>query len=71
LGYARKTKIARVDAPCVDAFIADSTWKALVKRYSTHQLIDLIFTVGLYNMVSMALNTLDVQLEDGVKGFPK
>jgi hypothetical protein len=33
--------------------------------------MDLVFTVGQYNMVSMALNTLGVQLEPGVDGFPK
>ena len=30
-----------------------------------------IFTVGQYNLVSMALNTLGVQLEEGFEGFPK
>ena len=33
--------------------------------------MDLIFTVGQYNLVSMALNTLGVQLEEGVQGFPE
>jgi alkylhydroperoxidase family enzyme len=53
-----------------DAFIGDETWKALSSFYSKEQLMDLVFTVGQYNLVSMALNTLGVQLEDGVKGFP-
>ena len=51
-----------------DAFIADPTWTGLVKHYNTNQLIDLVFTVGQYNMVSMALNTFGVQLEKEVKG---
>ena len=54
-----------------DAFISDETWAALSAFYNTKQLMDLVFTVGQYNLVSMALNTLGVQLEDGVKGFPK
>ena len=33
--------------------------------------MDLIFTVGQYNLVSMALNSLGVQLEEGAKGFPE
>ena len=33
--------------------------------------MDLVFTVGQYNLVSMALNTLGVQLEDGAEGFPQ
>ena len=47
-----------------DAFISDATWKALAAHYDEKQLIDLVFTVGQYTMVSMALNTLGVQIED-------
>lgn len=54
-----------------DAFITDTTWKQLADFYDKQQLIDLVFTVGQYNMVSMALNTLGVQLEDGTTRFPK
>lgn len=65
------TLLRAVDELYYDSFISDLTWKALTERYSTHQLIDLIFTVGQYNLVSMALNSLGIQLEDGTKGFPK
>jgi 4-carboxymuconolactone decarboxylase len=51
-----------------DSFISDSTWAGLVKHYNTNQIIDLVFTVGQYTMVSMALNSFGVQLEDDVKG---
>jgi alkylhydroperoxidase family enzyme len=54
-----------------DSFISDETWQKLSGFYDKEQLIDLVFTVGQYNLVSMALNTLGVQLEDGVKGFPE
>ncbi len=49
-----------------DAFISDSTWNDLAKYYDTEQLMDIIFTVGQYNLVSMALNTLGVQLDSGM-----
>jgi alkylhydroperoxidase family enzyme len=52
-----------------DSFIGDATWQALSVRYGEQQLIDLIFTVGQYTLVCMALNTLGVQLEDGTPGF--
>jgi 4-carboxymuconolactone decarboxylase len=52
-----------------DAFISDATWAALSQRYNTQQLMDVVFTVGQYNLVSMALNTFGVQLDKGVKGF--
>jgi 4-carboxymuconolactone decarboxylase len=54
-----------------DAFVSDASWQALSAHYSTEQLIDLVFLVGQYNLVSMALNSLGVQLDAGVPGFPE
>jgi alkylhydroperoxidase family enzyme len=51
--------------------ISDATWESLSVRFNEKQLIDVIITVGQYNMVSWALNSLGVQLEEGVPGFPK
>ncbi len=53
-----------------DSRIGDATWAALTARYSTQQCIDVVFTVGQYTMVSMALNSLGVQLDEGIAGFP-
>lgn len=65
------TLLHAVEELYIDSFISDSTWQKLSEKYNTHQLIDLIFTVGQYNLVSMVLNTLGVQLEEGIEGFPK
>jgi len=54
-----------------DSFITEDTWTALCERYDTQQLMDLVFTVGQYQLVSMALNTLGVQLDPGLSGFPE
>ena len=54
-----------------DAFITDSTWRSLSEQYDTQQLMDLVATVGTYNLVSMLLNSWGVQLDEGFKGFPK
>jgi alkylhydroperoxidase family enzyme len=53
------------------AFISDATWDGLASIYSTQQLMDLVFTVGQYNLVSMALNSFGVQLDEGLSGFPE
>lgn len=53
-----------------DAIIGDATWKVLAARYGTQELLDLVFTVGQYTLVSMALNTLGVVLDPGLEGFP-
>jgi alkylhydroperoxidase family enzyme len=57
-----------VDELCDDHFVGDATWKQLAKRFNQQQLIDLVFAVGQYSMVSMALNSFGVQLEDDYKG---
>ncbi len=64
------TLLKAVDELLEDAFIEDETWQALSRHFSKEQIIDLIFTVGQYNLVSMALNSLGVQLEEGASGFP-
>ena len=54
-----------------DAAISDRTWAELEARYDTKQLMDVVFTVGEYNLVSMALKSFRVQLDEGVEGFPQ
>jgi len=58
-----------VDELHAESFISDPTWRALAGYFNRQQLLDLIFTVGQYNMVAMALNSLGVQLDEGVPGF--
>ena len=60
-----------VDELYYDAFITDATWNALAERYNQQQLMDVVATVGQYNLVSMFLNSFGVQLDEGVPGFPK
>jgi 4-carboxymuconolactone decarboxylase len=54
-----------------DACLADATWNGLAKTYNTQQMMDLVFTVGQYNLVSMALNSFGVRLDEGLRGFPE
>jgi alkylhydroperoxidase family enzyme len=50
---------------------SDATWATLAKSYSTEQLMDAVFTVGQYNLVSWALNSFGVPLDDFLpKGGP-
>lgn len=52
-----------------DAHISDATWKALSGHYDTRQMMDIVFTVGQYNLVSMALNSFGVQPDEGLPTF--
>lgn len=49
-----------------DAHVSDATWQGLSEHLDQQQLMDLVFTVGQYNLVSMALNSFGVQLDQGV-----
>ena len=53
-----------------DQFVSDATWAALGAHYETQQVMDLVFAVGQYHLVSMALNTFGVQLEEGSANLP-
>jgi 4-carboxymuconolactone decarboxylase len=52
-----------------DAHVADETWAGLTELLTTQQLMDLVFTVGQYNLVSMALNSFGVQADEGLPGW--
>ena len=52
-----------------DYHISDETWAGLSEHLDTKQLLDVVFTVGQYTLVSMALNTLGVQLDEGLPGW--
>jgi len=60
-----------VDELHSDSEVSDLTWNELATRYDTKQLMDTVFTVGQYNLVSMALRSFRVPLDEGVQGFPK
>lgn len=63
------TLLRAVDELKKDSIVSDATWTELSERYDQQQLMDVVFTVGQYNMVSMALNSFGVQLDDGVSGY--
>jgi alkylhydroperoxidase family enzyme len=58
-----------VDELHAEAFITDDTWNSLCETYDTRQMMDLVFAVGQYTLVSMALNSFGVQLDPGLEGF--
>ncbi len=51
------------------ARISDATWRALGAHFDTKQCMDLVFTVGQYHLVAMALNSFGVERDPGVPGF--
>jgi len=53
------------------AKISDATWARLTQRYDEQGLIELTMLVGHYHMVAYALNSLEVELDEGLEGLPE
>lgn len=49
--------------------IADTTWAALSGRYDSRQIMDMVFLIGCYTALAMAMGTFDIPLEPGVQTF--
>jgi 4-carboxymuconolactone decarboxylase len=54
----------------LEAVISDITWDALRGNYDELQLIEICMVVGQYHLVAFTLNSLGVEREPGVTGFP-
>jgi alkylhydroperoxidase family enzyme len=50
--------------------LSDATWDALSEAYDQNQLIELTMLIGQYHMVAFALNSLRVQLDEGLEALP-
>ena len=62
--------IALADEICGDDCAGDVTFAALRRRWNDAELVELVALVGFYRMVSGFLNTLGVEPEDGLPGWP-
>jgi 4-carboxymuconolactone decarboxylase len=59
-----------VDEIVADRYISDETWKQLAEYLDRRQQMDLVFTIGNYDLLAMAFNTFGLQLDPGLAGFP-
>jgi alkylhydroperoxidase family enzyme len=56
-----------VDELLADAMVADATWATLADELDVHQLMDLVFTVGAYDILAMAFKSFGVELDDDLR----
>jgi epsilon-lactone hydrolase len=59
-----------VDELVADRLLSDASWAALTARFDRRQVMDLVFTVGNYDLLAMAMNTFGLQLDPDMTGFP-
>ena len=60
------TLLRAADELFVNSFIADDTWNALAARYDRARLLDALFTVAEYTMLSGAMTSFGVQPDEGL-----
>lgn len=53
-----------------DSAMSEETWARLRERYDERQLIEVPMIVGHYTLLGYTLNSLGIQREEGVHGFP-
>jgi alkylhydroperoxidase family enzyme len=59
-----RAMLSAVDELVDGAEITDATWKVLAGELDEQQLMDLVFTVGAYDLLAMAFKTFGVELDD-------
>jgi alkylhydroperoxidase family enzyme len=59
--------VRAVDELIVEGGVSDATWEVLAAELDDQQLMDLVFTVGAYEVLALALRSFDVELDDDLK----
>jgi alkylhydroperoxidase family enzyme len=62
-----RAMLRAVDELVASAKIADETWAVLAGELDEQQLMDLVFTVGAYDLLAMAFRSFGVQLDDDLQ----
>ena len=64
------TLVRAADELHADQCLSDATYAALARNYDAQQLLDAVFTIGQYHLVSSVLNTFRIERDDGVTDAP-
>lgn len=56
-----------VDELVGEGMVADSTWQVLAGELDERQLMDLVFTVGAYDVVAMACRSFGIELDEDLR----
>ena len=67
---AEAALLRATDELVAEAEITDATWAALADHLDAQQLMDVVFTVGTYEALAMALNSFGVELDDDLVRKP-
>ncbi len=62
--------LTAADELVADARLSDVTWGALAAELDVPQLLDVVFTVGAYDLLAMAFRTFGLELDDDLRKRP-
>ncbi|HEX4188332.1 MAG TPA: carboxymuconolactone decarboxylase family protein [Solirubrobacteraceae bacterium] len=68
---AERTLLRGADELHRDSKISEGTWAQLAEDHDQRALIELAMLVGHYHMVAYALNSLEVDLDEGLEPLPR
>lgn len=68
LGAHDRTLLRAAQELVNDRCVSDATWATLAKAYTVNQLIEVVFLVGAYTMLSMATNSFGVPIDKPTGG---
>jgi alkylhydroperoxidase family enzyme len=57
------------DELCDDNCITDATWARVRAHYDDPEVLELLFLVGLYRMFAGVVNSLGIELDQGIPGW--
>jgi 4-carboxymuconolactone decarboxylase len=58
------------DELVVDHTVGDATWRRLSDRFDQAELLELVTLAGFYVMVSGLVNSVEIELDEGIPGWP-
>jgi alkylhydroperoxidase family enzyme len=64
-----RSLLAAADELVAGAGIREATYAALAQELDTQQMMDVVFTVGVYDLLAMVLQTFDVEVDDDLRGY--
>jgi alkylhydroperoxidase family enzyme len=62
-----RAMVRAVDELIGEGAVSDATWTALAGELDQQQLMDLVFTVGAYEVLALAIRSFDVELDEDLK----
>ncbi|MGZ4704738.1 MAG: carboxymuconolactone decarboxylase family protein, partial [Acidimicrobiales bacterium] len=64
-----RAMLAAVDELVADACIGEETWAVLSAELDTQQLMDVVFTVGAYELLAMAMRTFGIEMDEDLRNW--